>query len=165
MDFFNLYPLSWAGILSAVIVGTIVGLERQIFGKPAGIRTSALICLGSYLFIALSQSVLGPKSGDATRVLGQIVSGIGFLGAGVIISKEGTIQGVTSAAVIWVLAGMGALIGFGYYSDAYFLALVILSILMGIEWLERMIKILMDRRKQDQLPSQSTLKGPELPPL
>jgi len=145
MDFFDIYPLSIIGVLSAVLCGGIIGLERQIFGKPAGVRTSALICLGAYLFITMSLTALGPGPGDVTRVLGQVVSGIGFLGAGVIISREEALLGVTSAAVIWVLAAMGALIGFGYYTSAYFLTIVILSILLGVEWIERTYKAVIEQ--------------------
>lgn len=155
MDFFNIYPLTILGILSAVICGGVIGIERQLFGKPAGVRTSAFICLGAYLFITMSLTALGSNSGDATRVLGQIVSGIGFLGAGVIISREGALQGVTSAALIWVLAAMGALIGFGYYISAYFLTIVILTILLGIGWIERTLKAAIDRGEntlEDQKP-------------
>jgi putative Mg2+ transporter-C (MgtC) family protein len=125
----------WIGIGVAVVCGGIVGFERQIRGKPAGIRTNILICLGTSIFVQLG-ATLGGANVDPTRVLGQVVTGIGFLGAGVIIAREGLVRGVTSAAVIWVLAGIGAMIGFGKFAPAVVLAVVTVGILTGIELLE-----------------------------
>jgi len=129
----------WIGIGVAVLCGGIVGFERQIRGKPAGIRTNILICLGTSIFIKLGAAFGGPNA-DPTRVLGQVATGIGFLGAGVIIAREGLVQGVTSAAVIWVLAGIGAMIGFEKFTPAIILAVVTVGILSGIEFLEKGIR-------------------------
>ncbi len=101
----------WIKIFVSVICGGIIGLERQIRGKPAGIRTSILICLGTEVFVSYGTSL---PSGDQYRVLAQVVTGVGFLGAGLMISQEGTVRGVTSAAVIWVLAAIGSTIGLGH---------------------------------------------------
>ena len=125
----------WIGIGVAVLCGGIVGFERQIRGKPAGIRTNILICLGSSIFVQLGTAIGGPNA-DPTRVLGQVAVGIGFLGAGVIIAREGLVHGITSAAVIWVLAGIGAMIGFGKFVPAIILAVVTVGLLSGIEFLE-----------------------------
>jgi len=129
----------WIGIGVAVLCGGIVGFERQIRGKPAGIRTNILICLGTSIFVQLGAVVGGPNA-DPTRVLGQVATGIGFLGAGVIIAREGLVKGVTSAAVIWVLAGIGAMIGFGKFVPAIILAVVTVVILSGIEFLEEGVR-------------------------
>ncbi len=129
----------WLGIGVAVLCGGIVGLERQIRGKPAGIRTNILICLGTSIFVQLGATFDGPNV-DPTRVLGQVVTGIGFLGAGVIIAREGLVKGVTSAAVIWVLAGIGAMIGFGRFASAIVLAVVTVVILTGLEFFEDRIR-------------------------
>lgn len=137
-------PLHWAGIFTAIICGGLIGLERQIFGKPAGIRTSALICLACYVFVCLSQLFTG-GSADATRILGQIVTGIGFLGAGVIISKEGVVQGMTSAATIWMLAAIGSVIGLGFYKVALVLDIVVLGVLLGIDYFERLFSKVLQR--------------------
>ena len=126
----------WAAIGVSVACGAIVGLERQMRGKPAGVRTSILICMGTAVFIRLGTS-LSAAPADPTRVLGQLVTGVGFLGAGVMFSREGTIVGMTSAAVVWVLAAMGAAIGFELYSGAVALALVTVVILVGIDLIER----------------------------
>jgi putative Mg2+ transporter-C (MgtC) family protein len=128
----------WLSIGVAVLCGGIVGLERQIRGKPAGIRTNILICLGTSIFVQLGATFQGLNV-DPTRVLGQVATGIGFLGAGVIIAREGLVKGVTSAAVIWVLAGIGAMIGFGKFAPAIALAVLTVVILTSIEFLENSI--------------------------
>ena len=125
----------WIAIGVAVLCGGIVGFERQMRGKPAGIRTNILICLGTTIFVKLSTLYSG-QNADMTRVLGQVVTGIGFLGAGVIIARGGHVKGVTSAAVIWTLAGIGATIGFGLFIPAIALAVVTVGILTVIEFLE-----------------------------
>lgn len=125
----------WARVGTAFFCGAVVGLERQIRGKPAGIRTSVLICLGSCFFVVLSTAFTGAEA-DPTRVLGQLVTGIGFLGAGVILTREGAVLGVTSAATIWMLAAIGAAIGFGFVQAAFALAAVTVGILVGIELVE-----------------------------
>jgi putative Mg2+ transporter-C (MgtC) family protein len=129
----------WLSIGVAILCGGIVGFERQIRGKPAGIRTNILICLGTSIFVQLGATFEGLNV-DPTRVLGQVVTGIGFLGAGVIIAREGLVKGVTSAAVIWVLAGIGAMIGFGKFAPAIALAVVTVGILTSIEFLENGIR-------------------------
>lgn len=135
MQFFDPFaPAFWIMVGMSVLCGGIVGLERQLRGKPAGIRVSILICLSTAVFIHLGASA-GPGS-DPSRVLGQIITGIGFLGAGVIISREGTITGVTTAAVVWVLAAIGATIGFGNYLGALALSLVTLLVLWVMDDLE-----------------------------
>jgi putative Mg2+ transporter-C (MgtC) family protein len=127
----------WIKILVSVLCGGIIGLERQFRGKPAGIRTSILICLGTQVFVSHGTSL---ASGDQYRVLAQVVTGIGFLGAGLMISQEGTVRGVTSAAVIWVLAAIGATIGLGHHSEALVLVLVTVGVLSGVEYLENSIR-------------------------
>ena len=125
----------WQHLGTAILCGAIIGIERQLRGKAAGIRTSILICLGTAIFVALGAS-LSPENSDPTRVLAQVVSGIGFLGGGVILSRKGLITGVTSAAVIWVLAALGAMIGLGHLRATLVLTLVTLGILLGVELLE-----------------------------
>jgi putative Mg2+ transporter-C (MgtC) family protein len=131
----------WVRIGVAILCGGIIGLERQIRGKPAGIRTSILICMGTQYFVLLGSAFV-PENADPTRVLGQVVTGIGFLGAGVILTREGLVIGVTSAAVIWVLAAIGALIGMGFIPAACGLAVVTVGVLVGVEKLEQTFRIL-----------------------
>src|SRR5690606_8443296 len=116
-----LSPEFWMRVGAAALCGWLLGMERQLRGKPAGIRTSILICLGTQFFVSLGAS-FGTATVDPTRVLGQVVTGIGFLGAGVILTREGLVIGVTSAAVIWILAAMGSMIGLGYILSAVILA-------------------------------------------
>jgi len=127
----------WVKILVSVLCGGIIGFERQIRGKPAGIRTSILICLGTQIFVSHGTSLAG---GDQYRVLAQVVTGIGFLGAGLMISQEGTVRGVTSAAVIWVLAAIGATIGLGHFAEALVYVLVTVAVLSGVEYMENSIR-------------------------
>ncbi len=123
----------------ATACGGVVGLERQLRGKAIGIRTSILICLGTQVFVRLGVGLAG-DGGDPTRVLGQVVTGIGFLGAGVILARGGTVTGVTSAAVIWVLAAIGSSIGVGRLSEALALSVLAVVILTGVRYLERAFK-------------------------
>ena len=128
-------PLHWGGLLTTFICGGIVGLERQLCGKPAGIRTSTLICMGTYIFVVVGGSMAGTM-GDPSRVIGQVVTGIGFLGAGVILTREGSVLGVTSAATIWVLAAIGVLAGENRYLAAIVVAVLTVAILIGVNILE-----------------------------
>lgn len=128
-------PFHWRSIATALFCGVIVGLERQLRGKPVGIRTSALITLGTYVYLTTA-NVVGNEHSDPSRVIGQIVTGIGFLGAGVMLARDGAVVGVTSAATIWVLAAIGVVIGNGENLSAIKLALVTVFILYGMELLE-----------------------------
>jgi len=121
----------WIGIGIAALCGGIIGFERQIRGKPAGIRTSIFVHLGA---------TFGGTNVDPTRVLGQVVTGVGFIGAGVILAREGLVKGATSAAVIWVLAGIGAMIEFGLFASAVALSIVTVGILTGVELLENSVR-------------------------
>jgi len=128
-------PLHSLGLLTTFFCGGIVGLERQISGKPAGIRTSCLICMGTYVFVVIGIQLAGDV-GDPSRVIGQVITGIGFLGAGVILTREGSILGVTSAATIWVLAAIGVLAGAERNAAAICVALLTIGILLGVNILE-----------------------------
>jgi len=124
----------WLGILTSVLCGFVVGIERQTKGKPVGIRTSILICFGTMLYIYLGSHI--NEGRDVVRVLGQVVTGIGFLGAGVIMTRGNAVTGMTSAAVVWLLAGIGAAIGFQFYLLAIIITIVAIGILIGVEFLE-----------------------------
>ncbi len=132
-------PLKVYGILMATVCGFVIGLERQIFGKPAGIRTSILICLGAYCFVALSASLMGNAT-DTSRVVGQIVTGIGFLGAGIMFNNGADVQGITSASVVWIIASIGCLIGFDYFGAAIAVTLLTVFVLVVISFFEHRFK-------------------------
>jgi putative Mg2+ transporter-C (MgtC) family protein len=132
--------------LVALLAGALVGLERSYRGRAAGLRTYALVCLGSAVLVALAEQLnRGPagSAGDSTRVIQGIVTGIGFLGAGVIVKEGFSVRGLTTAASIWVISAVGVVIGAGFYvlgAIATALTLALLSILRTVE---------------DRMPSQS----------
>ena len=128
-------PYKWSAIAASVFCGTIIGIERQIRGKPVGIRTSSLIVLGTYLFLS-SAALLSGDALDPSRVVGQVITGIGFLGAGVMLSKDGMVVGVTSAACIWVLAAVGVMIAMGNLLAAIKISVLVVFILSGVDLLE-----------------------------
>lgn len=123
----NPLPLALLGrILLAALLGGIVGLERELSGKPAGLRTNLLICLGAALLTELSVGIAVSANerneiagvvfrADPGRIAAQIVTGIGFLGAGTILQSRGNVVGLTTAATIWVVAAIGMAVGAGAY--------------------------------------------------
>src|SRR6516162_8944975 len=117
-------------LVVAVLLGGIIGLEREIHDKPAGLRANILICVGSTLFMSISTAF-----GD-TRIGAQIITGIGFLGAGSVLHAHGFVIGLTTAATIWVVAGVGMALGSGMYLVAIFatgMSLVTLYLLSFVE--------------------------------
>lgn len=133
--------LFWQTTGYSVACGAIVGLDRQLRGKSAGVRTSILICFSTALFVRLGASVVTGVA-DPTRVIGQVVTGVGFLGAGVMLAKGRMILGVTTAAVIWMLAAIGATIGMGHFQAALIVSLVTVAILRGVDLLEGAVRSL-----------------------
>jgi putative Mg2+ transporter-C (MgtC) family protein len=139
-------------LLLATILGGAIGLEREIAGKPAGLRTNILICVGAALFMHLSIYVAeigyspdGHPYGDTTRIAAQIVSGIGFLGAGAILHAHGAVVGLTTAATIWVVAAVGAAVGAGAYVEGIGTSILMILVLVGLRPFER--RLLLRRRK------------------
>lgn len=134
-------PIDLLGRLAlAVLLGGIVGVERELSGKPAGLRTNILICLGSALLMDLSITVaaLGEgRFGDPARIAAQVVTGVGFLGAGTIMQARGEVVGLTTAATIWVVAAIGLAVGAGHRAEAIAAALLVTLVLTALGWLER----------------------------
>ncbi len=131
----------------AALLGGAIGLEREISGKPAGLRTNILICMGAALFMHLSIAVGeigfahdGHPYGDVTRIAAQIVTGVGFLGAGTIMQARGTIIGLTSAATIWVVAAIGSAVGAGYYVEGLGAGAMVMVVLGGMGWIEQRLR-------------------------
>jgi putative Mg2+ transporter-C (MgtC) family protein len=128
-------------LVLAAVLGGAVGLERELFEKPAGLRTNVLICVGAALFTHLSVqftswgSSISPA--DPGRIAAQIVSGIGFLGAGTIIQSRGHVTGLTTAATIWVVAAIGMAAGAGALAAAVGGTILILLVLAGLGAWER----------------------------
>ncbi len=124
----------------AALLGGIIGLERELSGKPAGFRTNLLICVGAAVLTDLSlhigASVPPGKVADPGRIAAQIVSGIGFLGAGTIIQARGGVHGLTTAATIWVVAAIGMTAGAGLYVEAVSTTALVLLALVVLGWVE-----------------------------
>lgn len=121
-------------LLLAVALGGLIGLERETSRKPAGFRTNILICIGSTMAMALSGLILqgGEGSGnEPTRIAAGVITGIGFIGAGTIIQARGSVLGLTTAATLWVVAGLGLVIGTGHYLIALiFTGIIILTLVI-----------------------------------
>lgn len=121
-------------VLAALVIGGLLGLEREYRHKAAGMRTLTLICLGSTLFTILSVELGYPTSPD--RVASNILTGVGFIGAGVIFKGDYTIDGITTAATIWIASALGIAIGMSHYMLAAFSLAVVLILLLGLKVLE-----------------------------
>ena len=118
-------------MLLAVLLGGVIGIERELKDKPAGLRTHILICLGATLFSDLAQRMAG-VGGDPGRLAGHVASGVGFIGAGTILQARGHVRGLTTAANVWVVAAIGMALGFGAYSDAVVATLLVVAVLAGL---------------------------------
>ncbi|MDE6396732.1 MAG: MgtC/SapB family protein [Muribaculaceae bacterium] len=134
----------------SLILGSVVGFERKRKGQTAGIRTFALISMGATLAMILSiyvpQEYMGLKNGDPGRIAAQVITGIGFLGAGAIIQMKGSVRGLTTAAGIWMVAAIGMAVGVGMYWIAFFATLLILFNLLWLERFEHKINLGSDAR-------------------
>jgi putative Mg2+ transporter-C (MgtC) family protein len=124
-------------VATSVVSGMIVGLERERKDKPAGMRTVALICTGSTIFTLASVHAGGVFRADPSRIAAQIVTGIGFLGAGAIIRERGRVIGMTTGATVWAVAAIGVLIGMGFAAAGLLLSLVVVAILTLSHHLEK----------------------------
>lgn len=142
-DWWDLLPVPWAQVAMAVVAvacGAIVGGEREKREKPAGLRTLVLVCLGSATFTMVSFA-FSTTTGDSGRVAAQIVTGIGFLGAGVILHGTGSVTGTTTAASVWMVAATGMTVGAGYPVAGIGLSLLTRAALSGIYlWEGRVIR-------------------------
>jgi len=123
----------------ALVIGLMIGAERELRGHPAGLRTMALISAGSCMFTGLGLIPEFGKTVDPTRIAAQIVTGVGFLGAGSILRQGELVRGLTTAASIWVAASLGMAVGFGYYFVAVFMTIVVVVILLAVKPLEERV--------------------------
>jgi putative Mg2+ transporter-C (MgtC) family protein len=137
-DLREFVPTPWLQILLAltsVICGAVVGMERERREKPAGLRTLMLVCLGSTTF-TMASFIFITTTGDSGRVAAQIVTGIGFLGAGAILHGKGVIRGMTTAATIWAIAATGMIVGVGYAGAGLGLSVLVRLVLSAALALE-----------------------------
>ena len=126
-------------LVIAAIFGILIGLEREIHRKPAGMRTHALVCMGAALFTMLSFSFSGSNV-DESRIAAGIVTGIGFLGAGIVFRAEDRVRGITTAAELWVLAAIGVAVGMGMYFAATAATVIVLILLWPAKLIEKRVK-------------------------
>jgi len=141
-------------------IGLALGTEREYMGHAAGIRTMALIAVGSCMFTAVALEPAFGSRVDPTRIAAQIVTGVGFLGAGSILRQGEYVRGLTTAASIWVAASLGMAVGFGYYLIAIFTALLVLVTLVAIRPLEnRFFKNRKMRRRTDPHPDEESIQS------
>ena len=138
--------LSWPPLLIAaklalaMICGGAIGIERELNRKPAGLRTNVLICFGAALYMIVSRHISGGAAyTDPARLAAQVVAGIGFLGAGVILQARGSITGLTTAATIFVVGAVGISIGEGLFSLGLFSTISIILVLVGLQKAERAV--------------------------
>lgn len=129
----------------ALIAGIILGLEREMKDKAAGIKTITIICLGACLFAILSQRIGGP--GNATALAAYIVSGVGFIGAGTIFKEGGSISGLTTAGIIWLSAAVGTSIGFAQYSAAIIFIIASLVTIISVWSFEKYFTRIRQKKK------------------
>ena len=127
-------------LVLSLVLGAVIGIERRRKGQIAGLRTFALISMGATLAMRISiyipQEYMGLKNGDPGRIAAQVVSGVGFLGAGAIIQMKGSVRGLTTAAGIWMTACIGLAVGAGMYLISIIATLLIIFILVNIERIE-----------------------------
>ena len=129
-------------MLISTVLGTMVGFERQMGRKPAGLRTHTLVCLGSTMFVLLAPHAMRSfemTQFDPTRIIHGVVTGVGFLGAGSILRQEGYVHGLTTAASVWMVAAIGVSVGVHAYSLAVVGTILALVILEGYRWVKRFL--------------------------
>ncbi len=126
----SMYEIGLRLVVATILCG-LIGIEREYRKKPAGVRTNALIGLGASLMTlaGLYAASLAPASSDPGRIASIVVQGIGFLGAGAIIQSSGSVRGLTTAATMWVVAGIGIVCGFGYYLPAIYTSVIVIILL------------------------------------
>ena len=157
-------------LLLAVLAGGLIGLERSVHGRPAGFRTHTLVCAASSLLMLLSifqwQLIAGAPMDtvrvDPTRMAQGIMTGIGFLGAGVIIKERLKIRGLTTAASLWLTAAIGVVIGMGLYFAAFLATLLALGVLIIFRWIEAAIPTLQTAQLSVRFVSHDNMSEEEL---
>jgi len=148
------WPDDLVSIILAVFLGAGIGLERELSGKAAGLRTNLLICLGASIFTIISREMATGAEGSVTRIAAQVVTGVGFLGAGAIIQDRGGVHGLTTAATIWLVASIGMACGGQFYKLAIVASLIAILALLGLGKLRKSLESNMTsgetQRSQDE---------------
>ncbi len=136
-DLASLVSVTLVRLVLAAVLGGFVGLERELQGKPAGLRTNMFICFGAAMFTILSIELATEFTGDHTRIAAQIIPGIGFIGAGSILHSRGSVTGLTTAATLFVVASIGMAVGGGLYLPAIFATMLIFLALEILGYFEK----------------------------
>lgn len=126
-----------ARLILSAIIGGMIGFEREVKNRPAGLKTHILVSLGSTLIMLIS--IYGFSTGDPARMAAQVVTGIGFLGAGTIMKTGDSVQGLTTAATVWVSSAIGLAVGSGYYLGSAVTSVIVLITLMGLSSVDKRI--------------------------
>ena len=127
-------------LVFAMLLGGLIGLERQMHRKPAGLRTNMMICMAAAVFAMLCSSLDGGDANADSRVIQGIITGVGFLGAGALMHTQGNVHGLTTAATIWLVTGVGIACGLGRYQTAAETTGLTLIILWGLSPLDKKLK-------------------------
>jgi putative Mg2+ transporter-C (MgtC) family protein len=148
------WPEDLISIILATVLGAVVGLERELSGKSAGLRTNLLICLGASVFTIISREMATGAEGSLTRIAAQIVTGVGFLGAGAIIQDRGGVHGLTTAATIWLVASIGMACGAGFYQLAIISTLIAILVLIGLGKMAKQLEHFRTKQKPESTPDE-----------
>jgi len=155
------WPNDVISIILAAFLGAAIGLERELSGKSAGLRTNLLICLGAALFTIISKRLAGVTEGSTTRIAAQIVTGVGFLGAGAVIQDRRGVHGLTTAATIWLVASIGMACGAGFHDLAAIATLIVIVVLAGLSKLAKPLARYVEKHKAQNIPDDRDYTGSE----
>ena len=144
-----IWPGDLLSIILATVFGTVIGIEREFHGKAAGLRTNILICLGAAVFTLISERMSAGADSSVTRIAAQIVTGVGFLGAGTIIQDRGGVHGLTTAATIWLVASIGMACGAHLYKLALTTTLIAILVLIGFARVARPLEHQHEKSKRN----------------
>jgi putative Mg2+ transporter-C (MgtC) family protein len=146
------WPDDVISLILAAFLGAAVGLERELSGKSAGLRTNLLICLGAAIFTIISKRLDVVTEGSTTRIAAQIVTGVGFLGAGAVIQDRRGVHGLTTAATIWLVASIGMACGAGFHKLATIATLIVIIVLVGLLKLAKPLARYVEKHKPESIP-------------
>jgi len=143
------WPDDVISLILAAFLGAAIGLERELSGKSAGLRTNLLICLGAAIFTIISKQMDAVTEGSTTRIAAQIVTGVGFLGAGAVIQDRRGVHGLTTATTIWLVASIGMACGAGFHDLAAISTLIVIIVLTGLLKLAKPLERYVQKHKTE----------------
>jgi putative Mg2+ transporter-C (MgtC) family protein len=148
-------------IILAAFLGAAIGLERELSGKSAGLRTNILICLGAAVFTIISKRMVSGTGDSIARIAAQVVTGVGFLGAGAVIQDRRGVHGLTTAATIWLVASIGMACGAGFHSLAAASTLIAIIVLVGLVKLAKPLERYQKKHEIKNPPDDEDFTGQE----